>query len=51
MVLQVHNNVGFLVTCAMNLILLLPPATATNPRVDNFVIILYVGIISGPVVS
>lgn len=36
----VHNNVGFLFTCTMNLILLLPPATATNPRVDNFVIIL-----------
>ncbi|KIM52632.1 hypothetical protein SCLCIDRAFT_32528 [Scleroderma citrinum Foug A] len=36
----VHNNIGFLVTCAMNLLLLLPPATAADPRVDNFVIVL-----------
>ncbi|KAL4081451.1 autophagy-related protein 22-like protein [Scleroderma yunnanense] len=37
---RVHNNVGYVATSALNLALLLPLVTATNPRVDNFVLAL-----------
>lgn len=36
-----HSNVGYIVTNALNLALLLPPATANNPLVDNYVLVLY----------
>ncbi|KAI6135172.1 MFS general substrate transporter [Pisolithus thermaeus] len=35
-----HSNVGYVVTCALNLALLLPPATANSPLVDNYVLAL-----------
>ncbi|KIM52630.1 hypothetical protein SCLCIDRAFT_1223571 [Scleroderma citrinum Foug A] len=35
-----HSNVGYIVTNALNLALLLPPATANNPLVDNYVLVL-----------
>ncbi|KAH7887427.1 MFS general substrate transporter [Phlebopus sp. FC_14] len=35
-----HSNVGYVVTYALNLALLIPPATANDPRVDNFVLAL-----------
>ncbi|KAG6330357.1 hypothetical protein ID866_8731 [Astraeus odoratus] len=37
-----HSNVGYVVTCALNLALLLPPATANSPLVDNYVLALWV---------
>lgn len=35
-----HSNVGYLATCALNLALLLPSATAHSPLVDNYVLAL-----------
>ncbi|KAI6127431.1 autophagy-related protein 22-like protein [Pisolithus croceorrhizus] len=35
-----HSNVGYVVTCALNLALLLPPVTAHSPLVDNYVLAL-----------
>ncbi|KAL4081450.1 autophagy-related protein 22-like protein [Scleroderma yunnanense] len=36
----VHNNVGYVATYALSLALLLPSATANNPLIDNYVIVL-----------
>lgn len=35
-----HSDVGYLATCALNLALLLPSATAHSPLVDNYVLVL-----------
>lgn len=35
-----HSNVGYVATCALNLALLLPSATAHSPLVDNYVLAL-----------
>lgn len=40
MVVQMHSNIGYIVTLAMNLSLLLP--LANNPLVDNYTLVLYV---------
>ena len=37
-----HSNIGYIVTLALNLSLLLPPRTAHSPRVNNYVLVLYV---------
>ena len=39
---QVLSNVCFEATCLLNLALLLPPATANNPKVDNYTLTLCV---------
>ena len=39
---QVHSNVGYFVTYLLNLALLLPPKMATDPKVDNYILVLYV---------
>jgi len=36
-----HSNVGYIVTNALNLALLLPPEAANNPLIDNYVLALY----------
>ncbi|KZV75352.1 MFS general substrate transporter [Peniophora sp. CONT] len=35
-----HSNIGYIVTLALNLSLLLPAATKNNPLVDNYVLVL-----------
>jgi len=35
-----HSNIGYIVTLALNLSLLLPPKTANNPKVNNYVLVL-----------
>lgn len=37
-----HSNIGYIVTLALNLSLLLPKGTKDKPLVDNYVLILYV---------
>ena len=39
---QVHSNVGYVVTYLLNLALLLSPATANDPKVDNYTLALCV---------
>ena len=39
-----HSNIGYIVTLALNLSLLLP--RATDPRVNNYVLVLYVDVLS-----
>ena len=41
-VCQVHGNVGYSVAYLLNLALLLPPKMATDPKVDNYTLVLYV---------
>ncbi len=38
LVLQTHSNIGFVVTSALNLSLLLP--LRNNPKVNNYVLVL-----------
>jgi len=37
---QTHSNIGYIVTLALNLSLLIP--RAEDPRVNNYVLVLYV---------
>ena len=39
---QVHSNIGYVVTDLLNLALLIPPKTANDPKVDNYVLVLCV---------
>ena len=42
---QMHSNVGYIATLALNLSLLLP--LMNNPKVDNYTLVLYVQSNSG----
>jgi hypothetical protein len=36
----VHSNIGYIATLGLNLTLLLPTKSASNPLVDNYVLVL-----------
>lgn len=37
---QMHSNIGYIFTLALNLSLLLPNTTKNNPKVNNYVLVL-----------